>query len=128
MNTCSVKFLKAVDGHPVGRVIEGVVLDAMVEKWADMGLIEVQGGEPEPEAAEPEPEPEAVEAAEGAPKTAVAAPVAADDGEVAPEGDAPPPSAVKAVWRDFLDSEGIEYPAGATKAAMIEAWEAAADG
>lgn len=119
VNTCSVKFLKAVDGHPVGRVIEGVVLDAMVEKWADMGLIEVQGGEPEPEAAE---------AAEGAPKTAEAAPVAADEGEAAPESDAPPPSAVKAVWRDFLDSEGIEYPAGATKAAMIEAWEAAADG
>lgn len=121
VNTCSVKFLKAVDGHPVGRVIEGVVRDAAIEKWADMGLIEVQGGEPEPE-------PEAVEAAEGAPKTAVAAPVAADEGEVAHEGDAPPPSAVKAVWRDFLDSEGIEYPAGATKAAMIEAWEAAADG
>lgn len=115
MTTCSVKFLKAVDGHPVGRVIAGVQRDSLIDKWADMGLIEVKDDTP--------PQPEETAAPDGAPETGETAPVAADDGDPAPEGGVPPTTARKAVWRDFLDGEGIDYPTGATKADMIEAWE-----
>ena len=115
MTTCSVKFLKAVDGHPVGRVIAGVQRDSLIDKWADMGLIEVNDEAP--------PQPEESAAPDSAPNQRETAPVAADDGDLAPEGGAPPPSAVKAAWRDFLDGAGIEYPAGATKQEMIETWQ-----
>lgn len=115
MTTCSVKFLKAVDGHPVGRVIAGVQRDSLVDKWADMGLIEVNDEAP--------PQPAETAAPDGAPNQRDTAPVAADDGDPAPEVGAPPLTARKAVWRDFLDREGIAYPAGATKQDMIETWE-----
>jgi hypothetical protein len=36
---------------------------------------------------------------------------------------APAESAAKSVWAEFLDSRGVEYPADATKAQMIEVWE-----
>ena len=120
MTTCSVTFLKAVDGHPVGRVIAGVQRDSLIDKWADMGLIEVHDEAP--------PQPEEAAAPDSAPNQRDTAPVAADDDDLAHEGGPPPTTARKAVWRDFLDSEGIEYPTGATKSEMIAAWEAAADG
>lgn len=43
----------------------------------------------------------------------------------APEPDAfgaPPESAAKSVWAEFLTERGVEYPADATKAQMIEVW------
>lgn len=36
---------------------------------------------------------------------------------------APAKDALKSVWAEFLESKNIEYPADATKAQMIEAWE-----
>lgn len=37
---------------------------------------------------------------------------------------APPETAAKAVWAGFLTEHGVEYSVNATKAQMIEAWEA----
>lgn len=42
-----------------------------------------------------------------------------------PETDAfgaPPESATKAVWQEFLAEKGVAYPADATKAELLEAW------
>lgn len=36
----------------------------------------------------------------------------------------PPESAAKSVWAAFLAEQDVEYPADATKAQMIEAWNA----
>lgn len=34
----------------------------------------------------------------------------------------PPESATKAVWLEFLNERGVSYPADATKAELLEAW------
>lgn len=114
MQLCNVKWLKAVDGNPVGREVSGVVRDELIDKWEQMGLIRVtpadagDGTTPETALGDtqavPQPDPDHEEG---------------DD----PSGGATPIlSDTKAVWRDWLDSHGIEYRPGATKAELIEAW------
>ena len=114
MQLCNVKYLKAVDGNPVGREVSGVVRDELIDKWEEMGLIRVtpadaaDGNPPETALggtqADPQPDPD---------------PEEGDD----PSGGATPVrSDPKAVWRDWLDRHGIEYRSGATKAELIEAW------
>ena len=112
---CDVKFLKAVDGNPVGRVVRGVERDEMIDKWEKMGLLSVSP-------------------AEGAPESRENGPVAADqpvpahegpsDDDDAPVGvEAPKASARKSEWAAFLTMQGVDVPADATKAEMIEAWD-----
>ena len=112
---CDVKFLKAVDGNPVGRVVRGVERDEMIEKWEKMGLLSVSP-------------------AEGAPESRENGPTAAEQPDPAPEShnddidvftgiQAPKASARKFEWAAFLTMQGVDVPADATKAEMIEAWE-----
>ena len=116
MTVCNVKWLKAVDGNPVGRVVTGVERDELVEKWERMGLVEVIPVDaPDDKAA-------------GTPETRETVPVAAVPAEV---GLVPPEPSVldtKAVWRRFLDSHDIPYRRGATKTELISAWEERDDG
>ena len=115
MQLCDVKWLKAVDGNPVGREVSGVVRDELIDKWEEMGLIRVtptdagDGTTPETALGDTQAVPQA-------------APVPEEGGD--PSGGATPvQSDPKAVWRDWLDRHGIEYRAGATKAELIEAWD-----
>lgn len=112
---CDVKFLKAVDGNPVGRVVRGVERDEMIEKWEQMGLIRVSPAEKAPESREN-------------------GPVAAEHPDPAHEGgdgdpgapvgvEAPKASARKFEWAAFLTMQGVDVPDDATKAEMVEAWE-----
>ena len=112
MTVCDVKYLKAVDGNPVGRVVTGVERDELVDKWERMGLVEVTPvGAPD-------------EGAADAPETSDAAPAAA----VGAETGEPSVLDTKAVWRRFLDSREIQYRRGATKNELIRAWEERDDG
>ena len=112
---CDVKFLKAVDGNPVGRVVRGVERDEMIEKWEQMGLIRVSPAEGAPESRENG----AMAADQPAP-----APVGPNGDDDAPTGaEAPKASARKSEWAEFLTEQGVDVPADATKAEMVEAWE-----
>lgn len=48
-----------------------------------------------------------------------------DDGPEDDEVQAPPQSATRAEWEEFLISQGIPWPDDATKADLIEAWNGA---
>lgn len=115
MQLCNVKWLKAVDGNPVGREVSGVVRDELIDKWEAMGLIRVTP----------------TDADDGTPPETVVSGTQADpQSDPGPEeggdfsgGATPVRSDPKAVWRDWLDRHGIEYRSGATKAELIEAWD-----
>lgn len=116
MTVCNIKWLKSVDGNPVGRVVTGVERDELVDKWERMGLVEVI----------PVDAPD--DGAEEAPETRETVPLAefqAGLGAVPPE---PSVLDTKAVWRRFLDSRDIPYRRGATKSELISAWEERDDG
>lgn len=114
MQLCNVKWLKAVDGNPVGREVSGVVRDELIDKWEEMGLIRVTPAD----------------AGDGTPpETGLGGTLAAPQPAPVPEeggdpsgGSTPVRSDPKAVWRDWLDRHGIKYRSGATKAELIEAW------
>ena len=116
MTVCDVKWLKAVDGNPVGSVVTGVERDELVDKWERMGLVEVI----------PVDAPDA--GAASAPKTRDTVPVAVVQAEVGAEPQEPSVLATKAIWRRFLDSHDIPYRRGATKTELIRAWEERGDG
>lgn len=97
MQKCNVRYKKSVDGFQAGLVVENVVYDELVKKWAEMGILVV------------------TEVRDDAPPAPVV--------EVPDEGAAPPVSARKSAWREFLEAEGVEFEASATKQQMIEAWE-----
>lgn len=112
---CDVKFLKAVDGNPVGRIVRGVERDEMIEKWEKMGLLSVSPAEGAQESRENGPT-----AAEGpVPSTEAHH----DDTDAPVDVEAPTASARKSEWAEFLAEQGVDVPADATKAEMIEAWE-----
>lgn len=119
MRVCSVKFLKAVDGNPVGRVVSGVVLDEMIEKWVRLGLVEVVGGWPAGDTPN--------QARRGSLAGVGAAPAPVEGGGVSNAAE-PSRRAVKAEWRRWLTARGVDYPASATKAELIALWEASARG
>jgi hypothetical protein len=114
MQLCNVKYLKAVDGNPVGREVSGVVRDELIDKWEEMGLIrvtptdETDGTPPETALGDTQAvQQPSLDPTEGGDPFGGATPVLSDP---------------KAVWRDWLDRHGIEYRSGATKAELIEAW------
>lgn len=119
MQLCNVKWLKAVDGNPVGREVSGVVRDELIDKWEEMGLIRVtptdeSDGTP----------PETALGDTQAVQQPSLDPVEGGD----PFGGAtgipvPKASARKFEWAAFLTMQGIDVPADATKAEMIEAWD-----
>ena len=112
---CDVKFLKAVDGNPVGRVVRGVERDEMIEKWEKMGLLSVSPAEGAPESREN---------GAMADERPAPAPEPHNDDDDAPTGiQAPKASDRKAEWAKFLTEQGVDVPADATKAEMVEAWE-----
>lgn len=115
MQLCNVKWLKAVDGNPVGREVSGVVRDELIDKWEEMGLIRVT-----PTDADDGTTPETALGGTQADPQAAPAP---KEGEGPADGATPVQSDPKAVWRDWLDRHGIEYRSGATKAELIEAWD-----
>ena len=114
MQLCNVKYLKAVDGNPVGREVSGVVRDELIDKWEEMGLIRVTDTD-EADGTPPETD---VEGSQATPEPSPA-PVG---GGGSLDGATPVLSDPKRVWRDWLDRHGIEYRSGATKAELIEAW------
>ena len=116
MTVCNVKYLKAVDGNPVGRVVTGVERDELVDKWERMGLVEVIPADAPDSGAADTPEPR---------ETVPLAAVPAEVGDVPP---VPSVLATKAIWRRFLDSHDIQYRRGATKNELITAWEERDDG
>ena len=112
---CDVKFLKAVDGNPVGRVVRGVERDEMIDKWEKMGLLSVSPAEGAPESRENGPT---------AAERPAPAPEPHSDDTDAPVGvEAPKASARKSEWAAFLTMQGVDVPDDATKAEMIEAWD-----
>ena len=116
MTVCNIKWLKSVDGNPVGRVVTGVERDELVDKWERMGLVEVI----------PVDAPD--DGAEEAPETRETVPLAAIPAGVGFVPDEPTVADTKAVWRGFLDSHDIPYRRGATKTELIRAWEERDDG
>lgn len=116
MTVCDVKWLKAVDGNPVGRVVTGVERDELVDKWERMGLVEVI----------PVDAPD--EGAEGAPESRENGSLAEVPAVAGAESPEPSVLDTKAVWRRFLDSHDIPYRRGATKNELIRAWEERDDG
>lgn len=116
MTVCNVKWLKAVDGNPAGRVVTGVERDELVDKWERMGLVEVI-----PVDAPDENDVDTPKTRENG----SLAEVPADTGAESPE---PSVLDTKAVWRRFLDSHDIPYRRGATKNELISAWEERDDG
>lgn len=116
MTVCDVKWLKAVDGNPVGRVVTGVERDELVNKWERMGLVEVI----------PVDAPDA--GAASAPESREKGSLAVVQAEAGAEPVEPSVLDTKAVWRRFLDSHNIPYRPGATKNELIRAWEERDDG
>ena len=116
MTVCDVKWLKAVDGNPVGRVVTGVERDELVDKWERMGLVEVISVDAPDEKAE------------GAPEAREKGSLAVVQEEAGAESAEPSVLDTKAVWRRFLDSHDIPYRRGATKNELIRAWEERDDG
>lgn len=119
MQLCNVKYLKAVDGNPVGREVSGVVRDELIDKWEEMGLIRVTPAD----AADETPPETALGGTLAAPQPAPAHESHNDDDD-APTGiQAPKASARKFEWAAFLTMQGVDVPDDATKAELIEAWD-----
>mgnify|MGYP001291927044 CR=1 FL=1 len=116
MAVCNIKWLKAVDGNPVGRVVTGVERDELVDKWEQMGLVEVIPVDA--------PDEKAVDA----PESRETVPLAAGEAGLGFGPEEPSVLDTKAVWRGFLDSRDIPYRRGATKNELIRAWEERDDG
>lgn len=121
MQLCNVKYLKAVDGNPVGREVSGVVRDELIDKWEKMGLIRVTPADAD-DGTTPETALGDTQSAPGDTQSAPQADPVPEEGGDPSGGATPVRSDPKAVWRDWLDRHGIEYRSGATKAELIEAW------
>lgn len=116
MTVCNMKWLKSVDGNPAGRVVTGVERDELVEKWEQMGLVEVI----------PVDAPD--DGAQEAPESREKGSLAEFQAGLGAVPQVPSVLATKAVWRRFLDSRDIPYRRGATKSELISAWEERDDG